>query len=66
MKKFGLIGGTSWYSTAEYYQYINSHCNKAFGNNTNPPLYLANVNQNFIHQCQKQNVEYRIEPAEQT
>ena len=40
MKMIGLIGGTSWYSTVDYYRYINEAVNDAYGNNTNPPLIL--------------------------
>ena len=35
MKTLGLIGGTSWRSTVEYYRYINEAVNAHFGNNTN-------------------------------
>src|SRR6185369_5378255 len=40
MKVLGLIGGTSWYSTVEYYEYLNRAVNEAYRNNTNPPLIL--------------------------
>ena len=55
MKTFGLIGGTSWHSTAEYYSYINQMVNDTFQNNTNPPLIIYNLNQNYIHQLQARN-----------
>ena len=54
MKRLGLIGGTSWHSTIEYYSAINQAVNDHFGNNTNPPLVLANVNQADVHRCQRQ------------
>ena len=54
MKRLGLIGGTSWHSTIEYYSAINQAVNDHFGNNTNPPLVLANVNQAEVHRCQRQ------------
>jgi len=54
MKKFGLIGGTSWYSTTEYYSWINQSVNQRFGDNTNPPLYITSLNQKEIHHYQKQ------------
>jgi aspartate racemase len=53
MKKVGLIGGTSWYSSLEYYRMINQQCNDFFGNNTNPPLCLVNLNQEEIHSLQQ-------------
>ena len=52
MKRIGLIGGTSWHSTIEYYRIINQTVNDHFGNNTNPPLLLANLNQADIHRLQ--------------
>jgi aspartate racemase len=55
MKTLGLIGGTSWYSTVEYYRNINQAVNDAYGNNTNPPLLLYNLNQHRIHELQKGN-----------
>lgn len=54
MKMLGLIGGTSWHSTAEYYRNINQSVNDYFGDNTNPPLLLFNLNQSLIHHYQKQ------------
>jgi aspartate racemase len=55
MKTLGLIGGTSWHSTVEYYSYINQAVNDAYGNNTNPPLLLYNLNQKRIHELQAKN-----------
>ena len=52
MKTLGLIGGTSWHSTIEYYKYINQHVNDYFGNNTNPPLLVFTLNQSQVHQFQ--------------
>lgn len=53
MRRLGLIGGTSWHSTVAYYSAINQAINDHFGNNTNPPLVLANVNQAEVHRCQR-------------
>ena len=55
MKTVGLIGGTSWYSTVDYYRYINKAVNDAYGDNTNPPLLIYNLNQQRIHELQAQN-----------
>ena len=52
MKTLGLIGGTSWYSTVDYYRYINKAVNEAYGNNTNPPLIVFNLNQHHINELQ--------------
>ncbi len=55
MKTLGLIGGTSWYSTVDYYRYINQAINDAYGDSTNPPLLLYNMNQQKIHELQAKN-----------
>jgi aspartate racemase len=55
MKTVGLVGGTSWYSTVEYYRYINKAINDAYGNNTNPPLLVYNLNQQRIQELQAKN-----------
>ena len=52
MKVLGLIGGTSWHSTIEYYRYINQYVNTHFGDNTNPPLIVYTLNQSLIHKYQ--------------
>jgi len=52
MNPLGLIGGTSWHSTIEYYRYINQHVNDHFGNNTNPPLLVYTLNHFLIRQHQ--------------
>ena len=48
----GLIGGTAWYSTGDYYRYINEAVNDAYSNNTNPPLLLYNMNNARIQELQ--------------
>ena len=55
MKRLGLIGGTSWHSTIEYYRHINQSVNTYFGNNTNPPLMVYTMNQAKIHKYQLEN-----------
>jgi aspartate racemase len=54
MRTIGLIGGTSWHSTIEYYSYINQMVNDIHKDNTNPPLIIFNLNQKLIHDLQKQ------------
>ncbi|RKM86797.1 aspartate racemase, partial [Flavobacteriaceae bacterium AU392] len=44
MRSLGLIGGTSWHSTIEYYRNINQLVNDYFGDNTNPPLIIYTLN----------------------
>lgn len=52
MKKLGLIGGTSWHSTIDYYSYINQCVNDHFGDNTNPPLLVFTLNHALIRKHQ--------------
>lgn len=55
MSPLGLIGGTSWHSTIDYYRFINESVNSHFGNNTNPPLLVYTINQAEVHRFQKEN-----------
>ena len=54
MNTLGLIGGTSWHSTIDYYSMINQSVNDNFGNNTNPPLLVYTLNQAEVHRFQKE------------
>ncbi len=60
MKRLGLIGGTSWHSTIEYYASINQSVNEHFEDNTNPPLLLFNLNQALVHQYQREDTWDKI------
>lgn len=53
MKTLGLLGGTSWHATLEYYRHINQAVNNYYGDNTNPPLIVYTLNQSRIHHYQK-------------
>ncbi|MEN8798410.1 MAG: amino acid racemase [Flavobacteriaceae bacterium] len=44
MKTIGLIGGTSWHSTLDYYRLINSLVSDKIGTSGNPPLILYSLN----------------------
>jgi aspartate racemase len=44
MKTIGLIGGTSWHSTLEYYREINAQVSQIIGNASNPELLLYSIN----------------------
>ncbi len=54
MKSLGLLGGTSWHSTIEYYRYINQYVNEFHGDNTNPPVIVYTLNQSRIHHFQRE------------
>lgn len=55
MRSLGLIGGTSWHSTIDYYKTINQQVNDFHGDNTNPPLLVYTLNQSKIHKNQIEN-----------
>lgn len=55
MKSVGMIGGTSWHSTVDYYRYINQMVNDEMGDKVNPPLILVNLNQSEVHRLQQDN-----------
>lgn len=44
MKTLGLIGGTSWHSTIEYYRQINTLVGNEIGHDNNPELVLYSIN----------------------
>lgn len=44
MKTLGLIGGTSWHSTVEYYRAINEKVSEKIGSAANPELILYSIN----------------------
>lgn len=44
MKKLGLIGGTSYHSTIDYYRMINEKVGDIVGHNQNPELLLYSLN----------------------
>lgn len=44
MRTLGMIGGTSWHSTIEYYRLINQGVGERIGHHLNPPLILHSIN----------------------
>ena len=44
MKTLGMIGGTSWYSTLEYYKLINEMVAEELGSEVNPELIIYSIN----------------------
>jgi aspartate racemase len=51
MKKIGLVGGTSWTSTVDYYKFINEEVNKQLGGLNYAECILYSVNFNDFHAC---------------
>ncbi len=44
MNTLGLIGGTTWVSTMDYYRIINEEVNKILGGNNSAKLFLYSIN----------------------
>ena len=44
MKTLGMIGGTSWHATIEYYRLINEGVGRKIGTQANPPLIIHSIN----------------------
>ncbi len=44
MKTIGLIGGTTWISTIDYYRFINQFTNEKWGGSNTAKILLYSVN----------------------
>ncbi len=55
MKTIGLIGGTGWVSTQEYYKIINEEVNRKLGGLQFPKIILYSVNYGEIYACNQRN-----------
>ena len=55
MKTIGLIGGTSWNSTVEYYRYINQAVAGRLGGLHSARIVLANVEFHFLEEAMHSN-----------
>jgi len=55
MKTIGLIGGTGWVSTHEYYKIINETVNKTCGGLQFPKIILYSINYGEIYACNQNN-----------
>ena len=51
MKTIGLIGGTGWLSTLDYYRLINQEINKRMGGHTTARCVIYSFNYGDIHEC---------------
>lgn len=60
MKTLGMIGGTSWHSTIEYYRLINELSQEKLGDGANPPLLIYSLNIALMREMNidKINAEY--------
>lgn len=52
MRTIGLVGGMSWYSTAEYYRVINTRVQERLGGHASAPLVLVSLDFAEIRACQ--------------
>ena len=52
MKTAGLIGGTTWHSTLEYYRIINEAINLRYGGDVSASLILRSLNFNKVNALQ--------------
>jgi aspartate racemase len=54
MKTIGLIGGTTWYSTIDYYRYINLYVNEHLGGDEAAKIIINSVNYGEIKRLTKE------------
>jgi len=57
MKTLGMIGGTSWHSTIEYYRGINQMVGEKIGTQGNPPLILYSINIELMREMNKDKIK---------
>lgn len=57
MKTLGLIGGTSWHATVEYYTQINQKIGEVLGNQANPELIIYSINIELMREQNKQKIQ---------
>jgi len=55
MKTIGLVGGLSWYSSIDYYRYINQAVNKKLGGDEAAKMIIYSVNYGEIVKLTQQN-----------
>lgn len=59
MKTIGLIGGTSWHATLEYYRDINTRVSKRLGNGNNPELLIHSINIEIMRKQVMKDIEQK-------
>jgi len=57
MKTLGLIGGTSWHATVEYYSQINQKVGEVIGKQANPELIIYSVNIELMREQNKEKIQ---------
>lgn len=56
MKTLGMIGGTSWHSTIEYYKQINKGVGEIIGTQANPQLIIYSINIELMREQDKDKI----------
>ncbi|MCB0373150.1 MAG: aspartate/glutamate racemase family protein, partial [Muricauda sp.] len=56
MQTLGMIGGTSWHSTIEYYKLINQMAAKIIGEQANPPLVIHSINIELMREQNREKI----------
>lgn len=56
MKTLGLIGGTSWHSTIDYYRLINEGVSEKIGSQFNPQLILYSLNIRIMRELDRDRI----------
>ncbi|WP_375577778.1 amino acid racemase [Marivirga tractuosa] len=57
MKTLGLIGGTSWHATVEYYRQINQKVGELIGKQANPELIIYSINIELMREQNKEKIQ---------
>lgn len=57
MKTLGLIGGTSWHATVEYYSQINQKVGEIIGKQANPELIIYSINIELMREQNKEKIQ---------
>lgn len=66
MKTVGLIGGTSWYSTIDFYKNINTYVEETLGGHNSAKMVIVNVNmEEIVGKPGEQQVEVLKQAARQ-
>jgi len=56
MQTLGMIGGTSWHSTIEYYRLINQLASKIIGEQANPHLIIHSINIELMREQNREKI----------
>lgn len=59
MNTLGMIGGTSWHSTIEYYRLLNELVGEKIGTHANPPLLLYSLNVELIREGNRDKIKQK-------